>query len=111
MSKNGSRGWDTQVACPRWVQTKLTPKDAGLPNHITEDEMYKLPEAHGETYEECSGQVRVHGYYDPGRTYGDPYDCYPPEGENFVEECDAYADGPAWSQAELDKFEKEAQSD
>ena len=22
------------------------------------------------------------GYYDPGRTYGDPYNCYPPEGED-----------------------------
>lgn len=22
------------------------------------------------------------GYYDPGRTYGDPYYCYPPEGED-----------------------------
>ena len=22
------------------------------------------------------------GYYDPGRTYGDPFDCYPPEGDD-----------------------------
>jgi hypothetical protein len=22
------------------------------------------------------------GYYDPGRTYGDPYHCYPPEGDD-----------------------------
>jgi hypothetical protein len=25
---------------------------------------------------------RSSGYYDPGRTYGDPYYCYPPEGED-----------------------------
>lgn len=32
-----------------------------------------------------SGEILIHfrssGYYDPGRTYGPPEDCYPPEGD------------------------------
>ena len=26
-------------------------------------------------------EATAHGYYDPGRTYGPPENCYPPEGE------------------------------
>jgi hypothetical protein len=33
--------------------------------------------------EQCGGTA---GYHDEGRTYGDPYDCYPPETSVEVEE-------------------------
>ena len=42
------------------------------------------------------------GYFDPGRTYGDPFDCYPPEGddERLPDGC-AYLDFGLDSRVEL----------
>jgi len=39
-------------------------------------------------------EFRSSGYYDPGRTYGDPDDCYPPEGddERLVDEVYLFLD-------------------
>ena len=31
-------------------------------------------------WEELEIHIRAKGYYDPGKTYGPPEDCYPPEG-------------------------------
>lgn len=31
--------------------------------------------------EERELEITYEGYYDPGKTYGPPEDCYPPEGE------------------------------
>ena len=33
----------------------------------------------GHDHDDC--EVEYRGYSDPGRTYGPPEDCYPPEGE------------------------------
>lgn len=50
--------------------------------------------------EQCAGTVRCHGYYNPGRTYGDPYYCYPPESEENVDTCSACGT-TEWSDSEL----------
>ena len=34
---------------------------------------------------EYTVEYRYSGYYDPGRTYGPPENCYPPEGDHEVE--------------------------
>lgn len=66
------RRWNTSVPCPRMVRA--------LGEEGKEDG--------GDDLFECEGSVRVYGYYDEGRTYGDPYDCYPPEGEENADACD-----------------------
>lgn len=40
-------------------------------------------------------EFKSSGYYDSGRTYGDPYNCYPPEGDDERTLVNAYIEyGP-----------------
>jgi len=51
-------------------------------------------------------------WYDPGRTYGDPYDCYPPEsgGGELVEIWEDTKEGAPIPQALLDQYPDELES-
>jgi len=103
------------VVCPRWVRTGETKQfeteDCKQPEHITEEQLEALPEHIAQTYDMCSGVVPVKGYDDPGRLYGDPYDCYPPESECEVGDCDVFPDKSIWTKEELDVFESIARKD
>lgn len=103
--------WNDDIDCPRWVKTSATKafetEDIIYPDHIPWAKVEELPEFVQETYEECAGTVNVQGYYDPGNTYGDPYYCYPPEGETYVGMCSECGDED-WSKEELKQFEEKA---
>lgn len=102
--------WDSDESCIRFFKTKATAKyeEAGMiyPVEVSEKELYDLPKHVGETYEQCVGTVRVHGYYDGGMCIGSD-DDYPPEGESFVDECNdcGYS---TWTEEEIAAFEKQA---
>ena len=63
-----------------------------------------LKGACGHEHEDC--EVSYKGYSDPGRTYGPPEDCYPPEGE--VEIISITCDGEPFvaAETEAERIEK-----
>lgn len=58
----------------------------------------------------CGGEVRCHGYADPGQYSGPPESCYPPEGESACDPC-ATCGYDDWSDDEIDTMTARALPD
>lgn len=57
------------------------PNQTGHPTYLPESVCAELNRiGTGDDWEELAIEISAKGYYDPGRTYGPPEKCYPPEG-------------------------------